>query len=177
MGEQPRDLFVQRVGLGEVHHADRAAADLVLVSGADAALGGADLHAIAGRLLAMRVELAVQREDQRRVLGDLEIIGGYRDALLAQPLDLADEEMRIDDDAIADDRELARPHDAGGQQRELIGLAVDDQRMAGVVAALEAHHDIGLEREPVDDLAFAFVAPLGADHDHIRHGRCPPLVT
>src|SRR4029078_88376 len=37
------------------------------------------------------------------------------------------------------------------------------------MAALEANDDIGLFREPVDDLAFAFVAPLGSDNHDIRH--------
>jgi hypothetical protein len=38
------------------------------------------------------------------------------------------------------------------------------------VAALEAHHDIGLRRQPVDDLALALVSPLGTDDYHVRHG-------
>src|SRR4029078_3502048 len=37
------------------------------------------------------------------------------------------------------------------------------------MAALEANDDIGLFRQPVDDLAFAFVAPLGSDNHDIRH--------
>src|SRR4051812_19900877 len=41
--------------------------------------------------------------------------------------------------------------------------------MAGVMTALEANHDIGLLRQPVDDLALAFVAPLRANHHHVRH--------
>src|SRR4051794_19068711 len=41
--------------------------------------------------------------------------------------------------------------------------------MAGIVAALEAHDDVGLFRQPVDDLALPFVAPLGADDDNIGH--------
>jgi hypothetical protein len=41
--------------------------------------------------------------------------------------------------------------------------------MAGIVAALEAHHDLGALAEPVDDLALALVAPLGADHCHVGH--------
>ena len=45
--------------------------------------------------------------------------------------------------------------------------AVDHQRVAGVVAALEAHHALWHLGQPVDQLALAFVAPLGADHDHI----------
>ena len=54
-----------------------------------------------------------------------------------------------------------------GQQRQLVGGAVDDQGVAGIVAALKAHDDIGALRQPVDDLALAFVAPLGADDYHV----------
>ena len=46
-------------------------------------------------------------------------------------------------------------------------LAVDDERVAGVVAALEAHHRGDAVGQQIDDLAFAFVAPLGADDDHV----------
>ena len=49
-------------------------------------------------------------------------------------------------------------------------LAVDHERVAGVVTALEAHHRGGALGEQIDDLALAFVAPLGADHDE----RCDP---
>src|ERR1700680_2142703 len=47
--------------------------------------------------------------------------------------------------------------------------------MAGIVAALEAHDNVGLLRQPVDDLALPFVAPLGADDDNIGHSRIFPL--
>ena len=87
----------------------------------------------------------------------------------ARRADLAGERMRIEHDAVADDRELVRPHDAGGQQRQLVDLAADDEGMAGIVPALEAHDDVGLLGQPVDDLALAFVAPLGAHDDHVRH--------
>ena len=111
----------------------------------------------------------MQRQDQRGVLGDAQIVRRHRDALRLQLVDLLEQRVRIDHDAVADDRQLAAAHDAGRQQRQFVGHAVDDQRMAGIVAALEADDDVGLLRQPVDDLAFAFVAPLGADHHHIRH--------
>ena len=56
-----------------------------------------------------------------------------------------------------------------GQQRELVGLVADDERVAGVVAALEADDHVGAARQPVDDLALAFVAPLGADDGDVSH--------
>ena len=118
---------------------------------------------------AERVEVAVQRQDEGRVLGDPQVLGRDRDPLPRQPLDLVDERVRIDDDAIADDRELARAARPRRQKAQLVADAVDDKGMAGVVAALEAHDDVGALRQPVDDLALAFVAPLRSDDDHIRH--------
>jgi hypothetical protein len=35
--------------------------------------------------------------------------------------------------------------------------------------ALETHNNIGPATEPVDDLAFAFVAPLGAHNCYVCH--------
>ena len=117
----------------------------------------------------MGIEFAVQAEDQRRILGDLQIVRRDLDAARREHGDFFQEMLRIEDDAIADDREFSGPHDARGQKRELIDLMIDDERMAGIVAALKAHHDIGLERQPIDDFTFSLIAPLGADHHHIRH--------
>ncbi len=68
---------------------------------------------------------------------------------------------------------LPDAHDAGGQRVELVGHPVDDQRVAGIVAALEAHDHVRALGEPVDDLALALVAPLGADHHDIGHVPLP----
>src|SRR5260370_42590288 len=43
--------------------------------------------------------------------------------------------------------------------------------MAGVMTALETHHDVGANRQPIDDLALSFIAPLGADNDDIGQSR------
>ncbi|MNT45802.1 hypothetical protein D3C72_1824030 [compost metagenome] len=45
--------------------------------------------------------------------------------------------------------------------------------MAGVVTALKAHDDIRAFREPIYNLAFAFITPLGSDHHDIRHNSLP----
>ena len=112
----------------------------------------------------------MERQDQRRVLGDAEIVAADVHPEFLDLGDLVGERPGIDHDAVADHRELALAHHAGGKQRELIGGAVDHQRVAGIVAALEAHHDIGTLGQPIDDLALAFVAPLGADDHDIGHG-------
>ena len=149
-------------------------ADLVLVGGTDAAAGGAQRLARI-RAFAGDIELAMERQDERGVLGDQEVLRRDLDAGAADALHLVDERPRIEDDAVADDRELARTHHARRQQAQLVGDAVDDERMAGIVAALEADDDIRPLRQPVDDLALAFVAPLRSDDDHIRHFVRPPL--
>ena len=54
-----------------------------------------------------------------------------------------------------------------GISRRTVLRAVDDERVAGVVAALEAHDAGDAVGQQIDDLALAFVAPLGADDDDV----------
>ena len=50
-------------------------------------------------------------------------------------------------------------------------LTVDDQGVASVMTALKAHHGRGTVGQEINNLALAFVTPLGADHYHIfTHG-------
>ncbi len=141
MVEEPLELGGQGVALGEIAEPDGAAAHLVLVGRSYAAARGADLEP-AVAVLAPAVEIAVERQDEGRILGHLEHRRRHPDAEPGQALDLLDERPGIDHDAVADHRELAA-HDARGQEAQLVGDAVDDERMAGIVAALEAHHDLG----------------------------------
>ena len=116
MGEQPGDFLIESVRLGQIHEADRAAANLVFIGGSNAALRGADLQGLDLGGFAVGIEFAVQAEDQRYVFGDFQIVWRDLDALRHELGDLLHEMMRIEDDAIADDRELSGPHDAGRQQ-------------------------------------------------------------
>ena len=43
-------------------------------------------------------------------------------------------------------------------------LALDDERVAGVVSALETRHGADAFGEQIDDLALAFVAPLRTEN-------------
>ena len=54
---------------------------------------------------------------------------------------------------------------------ELVGLAVGDDRVPRIRAAVVAADEIRVLGEQIDDLALALVAPLGADDDGRGHGR------
>ena len=70
--------------------------------------------------------------------------------------------------------QLAAPHDTRWQQRQFVDLAIYDQRVARVMPSLEPRDHIRAFRQPVDNLAFAFVTPLGTDHHYVRH--CRPSI-
>ncbi len=175
MGKQAVKARIQRLLIRQIGDADGAAADLVLVSRADAAPGGADFRGT-GRLFAQPVKVLMQRQDQRRIFGDHQVFGGDGDALPAELVDFRKQRPGVQHNAIADDRHLALTHDPRGQQRQLIDLIADDQRVAGVMTALKARDHIGAFRQPVNDLALAFVAPLRADDHHIGHIGSLPAV-
>ena len=73
--------------------------------------------------------------------------------------------MRVEHDAVADDAFAAGAEDAAGDELQDKLLAVDDDGVAGVVAAGVAGDDVELFAEDVDDLALAFIAPLGSKDD------------
>jgi hypothetical protein len=143
------------------------ASDLVFVGGAYAAARGADLRVAAGGF-ACAVDGAVQRQDEGGVLGDAQCFGRDVQPLGLYARDLGEQCLRVDNDAVADDAHFAA-HQPGGQQRQLVSLVADDERMPRIMAALKPHHDIGPAGQPIDDFTLPFVAPLRADNRHIRH--------
>ena len=82
---------------------------------------------------------------------------------------LVEEHLRVDHHAVADDRGDVAVEHAARDQLQGEGLAVDDERVPGVVAALVAHHQVHLLGEEVGEPTLALVAPLGPDDDRRRH--------
>jgi len=97
-------------------------------------------------------------------------------AALLKDLDLADQMVNVEHDAIADEAIDALPNDSRGHQVELVDLVADHQRVPGVVTTLEANDPLGMIGQPVNDLAFALITPL-CPHDHhiLSHSRDPFL--
>ena len=64
-------------------------------------------------------------------------------------------------------------HNTRGDQTKNRFLAVDHECVASIVAAVETDNALYAFGEPVNDLAFAFVAPLSADNDYIFYSFHP----
>ena len=69
------------------------------------------------------------------------------------------------DDTVADDARRALVQDPRRHQMERVLLALDNDCVPGVGAAGHTRADVILAAEHVDELALAFVTPLGAQHD------------
>ena len=76
---------------------------------------------------------------------------------------------RVEHNAVTDDANFVRVHNAGWNQVEDELLVTNFHSMAGIGAALETHDDICIERQEIYNLGFSFVAPLGADNYTICH--------
>ncbi len=154
----------EAIALEQVRHAHRAPGYLVLVGRSDAAAGGADGVGSA-RPLARLIERHVRGQDQRAQRRDPQALE-HRHALLDQHVGLGEQRRERQHHAVADETAHLFAQDPGRDQRQ-DGLApADDQRVAGVVSALETRHGGGALGEEVYDLALALIAPLGADDDH-----------
>ena len=117
-----------------------------------------------GRAFGGQLDHAVVREDDLGAVGDVEA-GIDVDAEVAEASGLLEEGHGVEHDAVADDAAAPGAQHAAGHELEDELLAVDDDGVAGVVAAGIARDDGEALAQHIDDLAFALIAPLGANHD------------
>ena len=119
VGQEPVHLGRQRVHVREVHCPNSpSATDLVFIGRADAAAGRADLGSAVGRrIFPKRVQFPMYRPGLTRwfrlfsgqcgPISDALGGGGWGGGGVAQARHFGDKGMRIEDDAIADHRQIA----------------------------------------------------------------------
>ena len=156
--ERARELVAQHVGVDEVFGADAYALVLVGVAGADAAARRAYLRSLGARALGELVYDFMVGHDYVRRVADDELRRFF--AARREAVELFEERVGVDDDAVADHAALARVEYAGGQQMKDVFLVVHDDGVSGVGSALVADDHSGVRGEDVYDAALAFVAPL-----------------
>src|SRR5437016_2359778 len=89
--------------------------------------------------------------------------------LALKMIEFFDEGRRVDDDPISNQAQCAAVEDAGWNEVEHECPAIVDDGMSGIRSALIAHDDIRFTGQDVDNLAFAFIPPLGADDHGLMH--------
>ena len=158
----------QGIRIEQVLHPQACPGRAVLVGGTDPATRRANLAVAEGRL-AGRVQCAVIRQDHVRGAAHPHVSGV--DSPFVKHFELADQGVRVHDDPAADNgRDVGVEHPRGDQV-ELERLLADDDRVAGVIAAVGADHDRDRLGEEVGRLALALVAPLKSHDDGGRHHR------
>ena len=158
------------VGVEHIAGADADAAGLVGIGRPNALQRGADL-VVAASGFVQRVERLVPREDEVGLMADLQL--RTADAAALEGVDLAEQRGQIDHHSVADDGDDVRVQHATGDELQRVPLGAHHHGVAGVVAALVAHHVGVFGSEKVDDLGLAFVTPLGAYDNGDGHGNAP----
>src|SRR5262249_4989340 len=90
------------------------------------------------------------------------------DTVARQLVDLREQRMRIDHNAVANDADDARIQDAGGNQPKDELRSRYENRVAGIVAALVARDEVEPRGNQIDDLFLTYVTPLAAEHSEIH---------
>ena len=93
-------------------------------------------------------------------VADFQMAGINLDTLFTQRGDLLLQMGGVDDHAVAHNAHHVRPQNAAGQQIQHELSFGGHHGVAGVVAALIAHHDVVFLAEQVHHAALAFVAPV-----------------
>ncbi len=135
---------------------------LVFVGGTDAAAGGADLLP-PGSILRRQLDHAMVRQDHLSAIGDKKLLVDVHPQL-AQLADFFKKGHRVEHHAVADHGMAVRPQNPAWDQLQDELLAVNDDCMAGVVAAGITGHDRKSVGKNVDDLSLSLVAPLGTQY-------------
>ncbi len=160
------ELLAEDLLVEQVLHAKPDAGRLVGIGRADPGLGRAQL-VLPEVALGRAVDLVVVRHDQVGVSGDDEAARVH--AACLERVALGDEHRRVDHDAVADHRDDVRVEHPRWHQLEREVLAVDDDRVPGVVAPLVAHDHVHVGSKEIGELSLALVAPLRPDHHGRRH--------
>ena len=144
----------------DVAHTKTAARDLVSIGRADSLARGAHLlYALGGFLC--RVEQAVGRHDEVSLLRDIQARLQFV-AAPCQVLRLGHEEVRRQDNTIADYIYFSALEDSRGDAPKHILLSFKLKRVPGIGATLKTGDNIVLRSQHIDNLSFTLVAPLEA---------------
>src|SRR5436190_9253057 len=161
------EQLLEALRIDQVNDAEPGARGLIAVGRPDPAFSGADL-VFALEDFALGIELAVIGQDQVRGFAEKQVPINL-DAELPESFDFTDQAYRVHHDAVADHTNLSFAQNSRGHQVQYVLLTLDVDRVAGVISPLRADDYISLFGKNINNLAFAFIAPLGPHENGIRH--------
>jgi hypothetical protein len=167
MVAQRRKSGIDAVAREHITDPHAAACRLVFVTGTNDAPGGSKPGA-ALAFLAHQIQRAMVREQDVGAIGHHQV----RPDIDPERLHLSHfrlERHGVDHEAGSENAQHSFVQDPGWNQvQDQLPLIANDG-VAGVVAAVEASHDLEGRGDQVDDLPLAFVTPLAANDCNIRH--------
>ena len=145
----------------KISHSQAGASDFVTVSRANAAESGADF-VLALQPLSTSINLMMIRHDHMCLIADMQ---ASLHVHFASPktIKLTYQTHRINHHTITDDTLLAPAQDSRRNKVQNVFLTPYPYRVPCIATTLTPHHEIGCLGEHINDLAFAFIAPLGAN--------------
>ena len=155
------DVRAKKRGVEEIHHPQAIPMNFILVCGADAPACGANRRTSRGRL-GGKLNHAVIRKNYLGTIRDEQLPIDRKTSIL-ELLDLGKKRHGVKDYTVAYDAPALGPEHTAGYKLQNELLAFDNDRMACIVAAGVPRNNTEALRKHVDDLAFALVAPLGAE--------------
>jgi hypothetical protein len=144
----------------QVNHANSTPSSLVFVGWSDPPSGRTNRLACR----ALGVDELVVGHDEVRAIGDVEATLNVN-PVPHQLVDLGKERLGVKHDPVPDGASNAGMKDSAGDLVKNEGVVADVNGMARIRAALVPHDPVGPLGQHVNELALAFVAPLGA-HDN-----------
>ena len=171
--QQFAQLGRKTLGILQVLHAQGAPGNLVFIGWSNATAGGADLGIAAFFTcsLTRHVQCGMKRQYQRAGLTDTQARTQFHTHFF-QAFNFLEQLGCRQHDAVADVAFNAGTHDAAGNKVQRGFDSIDHQGVTCVVAALKPDHALRTLGEPVHQLAFALVAPLGANDNYISTFGC-----
>lgn len=119
---------------------------------------------VLGVILALGVRSDRDRCDEMSAIGDEESVL-VADVIAFELFQLFEHRREVDDCAIAQHVLRVRVENTTRQQVEGILLSIRNDRVACISSTVESRAVLVLRSEDVDELALAFITPLGSEHD------------
>jgi len=111
----------------------------------------------------------VSRQDEVSSRAQLQPRWAHVHAERCQLVHLCHQRLRVDDYACADETGEGRVEHARRHQVQFERVSLGDDRVTGVITAVEAGDDLGPACQVVHHAPLSLVAPLSTHHDDCRH--------